>query len=128
MLDGELSQLEQRMVATHLAHCADCRTFEQDVREFTTKMREAPLESTRVPVMVRQARRASISAANIGVAAVLAVAVLGVVGQLGANGPSSEAETRVTTATLFTTSWKPERELATIDARVSHRRGEFPVI
>jgi predicted anti-sigma-YlaC factor YlaD len=43
MLDGELSQLEQRMVASHLARCGDCRMFEESVREFTVQMREAPL-------------------------------------------------------------------------------------
>ena len=92
MLDGELSQLEQRMVAAHLERCADCRTFERTVREFTAKMREAPLESPRVPVVIaRRARRAVLSAANVSVAAMLAVAVLGVVAQLGPTG----AELRV---------------------------------
>jgi predicted anti-sigma-YlaC factor YlaD len=117
MLDGELSQLEQRMVAAHLERCADCRTFERNVREFTRKMREAPLESPRAPVVIaRRARRAVLSAANVSVAAMLAVAVLGVAAQLGP-GQSSSSATRFTTATLFTAGWQPEREIAQIDAR-----------
>ena len=130
MLDGELSQLEQRMVAAHLERCADCRTFEQRVSDFTHKMREAPLESPRVPVIVRRVRRATLSAANVSVAAMLAVAVLGVVAQLGPTGAQSpDAATRLTTATLFTTGWKPERELAQIDAnRGLHRPGPLPAI
>jgi predicted anti-sigma-YlaC factor YlaD len=117
MLDGELSQLEQRMVASHLARCADCRTFEQTVREFTFQMREAPLESPSVPVAVRRSRRAVLSAANVGVAAMLAVAVLGVVSQLGSPGAqSSSAGPRFNSANLFTAGWQPEREIAQIDA------------
>jgi predicted anti-sigma-YlaC factor YlaD len=130
MLDGELSQLEQRMVASHLERCADCQTFERTVREFTVKMREAPLESPRVPVVVaRRARRAVLSAANVSVAAMLAVAVLGVVAQLGPSGRSADSTTRFTTATLFTVGWEPEREIAQIDAlRPLHRPGPASAI
>jgi predicted anti-sigma-YlaC factor YlaD len=117
MLDGELSQLEQRMVASHLERCADCQTFERTVREFTVKMREAPLESPRSPVVVaRRARRAVLSAANVSVAAMLAVAVLGVVAQLGPTGRNQDLAPRFTMANLFTAGWKPEREIAQIDA------------
>jgi predicted anti-sigma-YlaC factor YlaD len=130
MLDGELSQLEQRMVVAHLERCADCQTFERTVREFTMKMREAPLESPRVPVVVaRRARRAVLSAANVSVAAMLAVAVLGVVAQLGPTGQGSQSATRYTTANLFTAGWQPERELAQIDAnRGTHRPGPLSAI
>jgi predicted anti-sigma-YlaC factor YlaD len=117
MLDGELSQLEQRMVAAHLERCADCRTFERNVHEFTLKMRDAPLESRRVPVVIaRRARRAVLSAANVGVAAMLAVAVLGVLAQLGPAGRNQDSATRFTMANLFTAGWNPEREIAQIDA------------
>jgi predicted anti-sigma-YlaC factor YlaD len=130
MLDGELSQLEQRMVASHLARCADCRSFEESAREFTMQIREAPLESPRVPVVVRRARRAVLSAANISVAAMLAVAALGVVSQLGSPGAqSSPARARLASATFFTAGWQPEREIAQIDAQVHERApGPFSAI
>jgi predicted anti-sigma-YlaC factor YlaD len=129
MLDGELSQLEQRMVASHLARCADCRTFEESVRDFTMQIREAPLEAPRVPVVVRRARRAVLNAANISVAAMLAVAVLGVVSQLGSGAQSSSTGSRIGSANLFTASWKPEREIAQIDAQQGlHRPGPTPAI
>ena len=130
MLDGELSQLEQRMVVAHLERCADCRTFERTVREFTLEMREAPLESPRSPVVVaRRARRAVLSAANVSVAAMLAVAVLGIVAQLGPTGRSSDSATRFTMANLFTAGWNPEREIAEIDAnRHPHTPGPFSAI
>ena len=116
MLDGELSQLEERMLASHLARCSDCRSFEESVREFTLQMREAPLESPRIPIVVRRARRAVLNAANVSVAAMLAVAVLGVVSQLGSTGRNPESATRFTMANLFTAGWNPEREIAQIDA------------
>jgi predicted anti-sigma-YlaC factor YlaD len=129
MLDGELSQLEQRMVASHLARCADCRTFEESVREFTVQIRQAPLESPRIPVVVRRARRAVLSAANISVAAMLAVAALGVVSQLGSPGAqSSNASVRLASAQLFTAGWLPEREIASIDASVPEPPGPFSAI
>jgi hypothetical protein len=118
------------MVAAHLERCAGCREFERSVREFTMQMREAPLESPRVPVVVvRRARRAVLSVANVSVAAMLAVAVLGVVAQLGPSGRSPDSATRFTSATLFTAGWKPEREIAQIDAnRGLHRPGPLPAI
>jgi len=130
MLDCELSQLEQRMVEAHLERCAECQAFERTVREFTLKMREAPLESPRAPVVIaRRARRAVLSVANVSVAAMLAVAVLGVVAQLGPTGHSSDSATRFTTATLFTVGWKPEREIANIDAHLHQRSsGSLPTI
>jgi predicted anti-sigma-YlaC factor YlaD len=130
MLDGELSQLEQRMVASHLARCADCRAFEDDVREFTTEMRAAPLEVLRVPVVVRRARRAVLNVANVSVAAMLAVAVLGVVSQLGSTGArNSDIAVRLSDAKLFTGGWQPEREIAQIDANSGLRRpGPLPAI
>jgi predicted anti-sigma-YlaC factor YlaD len=130
MLDGELSQLEQRMVASHLARCADCRSFEASVRDFTLEMRQAPLESPRVPIAVRRARRAVLNAANVSVAAMLAVAALGVVSQLSAPGAHNvEAVQRISSANLFTAGWRPERELAQIDSLQGLQRpGPMPAI
>lgn len=130
MLDGELSQLEQRMVASHLARCADCRAFDESVREFTMQIREAPLESPRIPVVVRRARRAVLNTANVGVAAMLAVAVLGVVSQLGSPGTqSSNAGARLVRANFFTAGWQPEREIAQLDVRLGlERPGPTPAI
>ena len=130
LLDDELSQLEQRMVASHLERCADCREFEESVREFTVQMREAPLESPRIPIVVRRARRAVLSAANLGVAAMLAVAALGVVSQLSAPGAhDGEAVQRISSANLFTAGWRPERELAEIDSLQGLQRpGPLPAI
>ncbi len=127
-LDGELSQLELRMVATHLEHCADCHTFETSVREFTTQLRAAPLESPRLPIVVRRNRRVSLSVAQVSAAAALAVAVLGVLSQVGV--PASQDPTVSTSTNLFKTSWQPEREIANIDTHLpgTNRPGPFSAI
>jgi anti-sigma factor RsiW len=115
-LDGELSQLEQRMVAAHLERCADCAAFEASVRSFTEELRAAPREAPRRPIVVRRTRRVSFSALQVSAAATVAVAVLGVVSQLGSpqqNVP--DVDRQVARANLFEASWQPELEMAQID-------------
>lgn len=121
------------MLASHLARCADCRAFEESVRDFTQEIRSAPLQSPQQPIVVRRTRRVSLTAAQIGVAATLAIAVLGVVSQLRVpESPSPAADGRPATTNLFKTSWQPERELAQIDAAVrapgTQRPGPLPAI
>jgi predicted anti-sigma-YlaC factor YlaD len=116
-LDGELSQLEQRMVAAHLERCDDCAAFEASVRSFTEELRAAPREAPRRPIVVRRTRRVSFSALQVSAAATVAVAVLGVVSLLGStqqNVPSVDRQV-VRAENLFKTSWQPELELAQID-------------
>lgn len=79
-LDGELSQLETRMIAAHLARCAECASFEEDVRGITAELRSAPMEQLDHPIVVRRPRRA-VPRVQIGVAAALAIAVLGALTQ-----------------------------------------------
>ena len=127
-LDGELSQLELRMVAAHLERCAECQAFEASVREFTEELRAAPLQSPRLPIVVRRAhRRVSLSAAQVSVAAALAVAVLGVLSQVGLPGsPDPAVGGSLSTTNLFKTSWQPEREIAQIDADLPGSHGPRP--
>ena len=58
-LDGELSQLELRMLDAHLARCAECREYDADVTRITTELRAAPLERMEIPVVIRRPRRIS---------------------------------------------------------------------
>lgn len=120
------------MVAAHLERCADCQAFEASVREFTEELRAAPLQSPRLPIVVRRARRASLSTAQLSAAAALAVAVLGVLSQVGVPGsPDPAVGGRLSTTTnLFKTSWQPEREIAQIDTNLpgTNRPGPFSAI
>jgi anti-sigma factor RsiW len=81
-LDGELSQLESRMVDAHLARCADCREFETEVADMTARLRAAPFEMPSEPVVVSRPGRSWVSRAQVSMVAAVAVAVLGVASQL----------------------------------------------
>lgn len=87
--DGEQSQLERRMLAVHLALCADCRAFAAEVTAFTEELRVAPLETPAHAVVVRRpARRPAIARLHVAAAAALAIVGLGVASQLAALGRS----------------------------------------
>jgi len=77
-LDGELSQLERVMIASHLERCAACGAFETEVSAFTRVLREAPLEPMARPVVIRRRRRHV--GARLQVAAAAAVAIAALVG------------------------------------------------
>jgi anti-sigma factor RsiW len=83
-LDGELSQLEQRMLETHLERCPRCAAYAADVRDFTERMRHAPKALMQRPVVVR--RRGAITAVRlqVGIAAAFALSALGLGTQLAA--------------------------------------------
>jgi anti-sigma factor RsiW len=81
-LDGELSELESRLLESHLERCADCSTYEADVARITAELRAAPLEAMENPIVIRRPRRVSALRLQAGVAAALAVAVLGAVTQI----------------------------------------------
>jgi anti-sigma factor RsiW len=120
-LDGELSQLESRMLASHLARCAECREYEAAVAAVTARLRAAPLEPVPHPITIRRARRALPGRMQVGVAAALAFVVLGGVTQIG----SPEADPASSTPVRFDTSQQLTREVKQIIAngRAFERHG-----
>lgn len=111
-LDGELSQLESRMLSSHLERCADCRAYEADVVRITDDIRSAPLERMQRPIVVRLPRRISALRLQAGVAAALAIAVLGAVTQISA----PESEPSFASPERFPTSSQLTREVNQIIA------------
>lgn len=83
-LDDELSQLEQRMLDTHLERCADCAQYAHEVRDLTERIRSAPAAFMRRPVVVHRRRAGTTTRIQIGVAAALAFAALGLGTELAA--------------------------------------------
>jgi anti-sigma factor RsiW len=111
-LDGELSQLELRMLESHLARCPDCAAFEADVVAVTHELRAAPLEPLANPVVVHRPRRVSMARMQVGVAAALAVAVLGALSQVTAR----ESEPAFASPDRYATYTQLTREVAQIIA------------
>ena len=95
-LDGELSELAQKMLDSHLARCADCRAFEEQVSGIALQLRAAPLEQLERPVEVaHRRRRMPVRVWTLGAAAAsVAAAAVGVVGflSLPSSGSFESAE------------------------------------
>lgn len=89
-LDGELSQLEQRMLDTHLDRCARCAAFAADVRDVTERIRTAPHAVMQRPVVVRRRRQLATVRLQVGVAAAFALAALGLGTQLATSSESQD--------------------------------------
>jgi anti-sigma factor RsiW len=87
-LDGELSQLEHRMLATHLERCARCAVYAADVRDVTERIRNAPYAVLERPIVVRRRRAVTTMRLQVGVAAAFALAALGLGTQLAVSAES----------------------------------------
>ena len=77
LLDGELSELEGRMLESHVAQCRPCAEFRASVTTFTESLRAAPFEVLETPIVVQRRRVISMSRLQVGVAAAFALAALG---------------------------------------------------
>ncbi|MGH3126479.1 MAG: zf-HC2 domain-containing protein [Gaiellaceae bacterium] len=84
-LDGELSQLEQRMLGMHLERCSRCAAYAADVRDVTERIRNAPRAIMQRPVVVRRRRPLTTVRLQVGVAAAFALAALGLGTQLASS-------------------------------------------
>jgi predicted anti-sigma-YlaC factor YlaD len=67
-LDSELSELEEALMAAHLARCAACRSFAEDLATIADTLRTTPLVEPPVHFQLPR-RRARIGVAQAGTAA-----------------------------------------------------------
>ena len=75
-LDGELSELAEKMLESHLARCAGCRAFEADAVTATRLIRSTPLEQLEQPLSLPRGRRLALSTRRVSAAAAGAAAVV----------------------------------------------------
>jgi predicted anti-sigma-YlaC factor YlaD len=97
-LDGELSELEFRLLRDHLNGCAGCLRFASETAQLTAVVRAAPLMTHHVRVVVPRARRrVPLRALQFAAAAALlaAVGVAGVVGFAGGSGNGGVGEAMI---------------------------------
>ncbi len=129
-LDSELSELERRMLDAHLLRCPACSAYSADVTDFTTTLRNAPLEQMRRAIHVHAPRRAVVARVHVGLAAAVAIAVVGSVLQLGL--PAFERDTTLERPSRFPTLTAGRNEMKQIiaDGRdfKRHRSGPTVVI
>jgi predicted anti-sigma-YlaC factor YlaD len=78
--DGELSELERKLLDAHLARCASCGEFALEVAKIAAQLREATLAPLPRPVAlpVWHRRRAWSGVRTVGAAAAVAVMALGI--------------------------------------------------
>jgi hypothetical protein len=89
-MDDELSRFEHVLLGAHLAVCADCRRFADDVRWQTETLRAAPLEplSRRLTLPARRSWRRP----AIGISTVAAVAASVAALTVGLRAPSTQTQ------------------------------------
>lgn len=89
-LDGELSQLENAMLESHLARCAACDEVVVGTEALTTALRTSPLEALRRPIAIPRA--AAMRAARVTAAAAVMLVAAGLGSVFATSMPSSTTE------------------------------------
>jgi predicted anti-sigma-YlaC factor YlaD len=122
-VDHEFSQLERARTVTHVAHCAECRAFGVEVREFTRMLRETPPELLTRPITVRRPRTAAQSLRLTSVAAAaMILALVGLSAQLASQLVKSDLSAARSGPTVYPTGSDLESEIAVIEALTASPR------
>jgi Putative zinc-finger len=119
--DGELSELERKLLDAHIVRCSPCAHFALQVAEIAAELRRAALQPLPQPVTVPIWRRRPVYARlrAVGAAAAVAVMALGV----ASRAPLSASERNTIELPQVTNfaNAAPEREVELIARRVENR-------
>ena len=109
--------------ATHVAHCAECRAFGVEVREFTRLLREAPPELLTRPITVQRPRTAARSLRLTSVAAAaMVLALVGLTSQLASQFVRSDLSAARSGPTVYPTGSDLQSEIEVIEALTASPR------
>jgi predicted anti-sigma-YlaC factor YlaD len=93
-LDGELSELENALLDSHLSRCAACRGFALEAQGIAAELRSVALERLPAPVELHVPRGPSlgrVTQASVAAALVLVAVVLGSALGVANRGSASQA-------------------------------------
>ncbi len=115
-LDGEISELEEAFLESHLRRCADCREYETTVRGAVLALRAEPLERMEHPVLVTRPRRVDLRPVSVARVAAAVAAVVGMTAVLGTQlakepSPSSRQPARVDSSSVVVNDFEQLRTL-----------------
>ncbi len=122
MPDGELSELERKLLGAHVQRCAACAHFALDVAAVAAELRAAALQPLPRPVSVPIWRRRPVYARvrAVGAAAAVAVMALGIASRAPL-APSDRDSVELPRVTNFANK-APEREVELITRRVDNEK------
>ncbi len=118
--DGELSELERKLLGSHVQRCGACAHFALEVAAVAAELRAAELRPLPRPLSVPIWRRRPVYARvrAVGAAAAVAVMALGIASRAPLS-PSAEGSANLPRVTDFT-STAAEREVELIIRRVEN--------
>ena len=125
-LDGELSELNEARVQSHLAACSGCRTYVAAAAEASRLLRQTPLEDLSVPIVLPGRRLAVARKLQVAAAAAALAVTVGLSAAVAtmSSSPRSHARANAKAAKLRF----PEQELRMLEQasearsnRVVHR-------
>ena len=122
--DGELSELERKLLDAHVQRCSACARFALEVAAVAAELRAAGLERLPRPVSVPVWRRRPVYARvrAVGAAAAVAVMALGVASRAPL-APSERDSFKVPQVTNFANK-APEREVELITRRLENEKAD----
>jgi predicted anti-sigma-YlaC factor YlaD len=103
-LDGELSELEEALLAAHVRGCAGCLEYEESVSAAVVVLRAQPLEQVEHPVAVPARRRTLVRPIALARVAAVAAAVVGVTTVLSTQSSNSPTTSPGSPASVSTTA------------------------
>lgn len=124
-LDGELSELEEALLAAHVRRCAACREYEEMLSAAVVVLRAQPLEQIQHPVAVPARRHTRVRPMGLARVAAVAAAVVGVTTVLSTQSPNSPSTPSGSSASVPETT---DNDLAQLRAlRVIQLGGRPPL-